>query len=709
MATDNTLKLQFNGNVLVRADGGTGLVEWISGSTDYKVSIEVNEDLYDPFTIILSDKNNEKALEVSAVKINGKKYATSFKIPRILKTGDRVNIGIIAQKKNKKDVVVSNALPVLISSGIAQPQGVTIDSKDVNNSGFAALLKLFKGGMVIKNVSIESETVGGAEDKYLYITYDTTEANGKKVKIGKVSNGLIGMGAQIIRKNGDGGGAKLGASSKLVGQQEGAAMGYNTEAGRGFAGGSGAKTHEGIAIGYGASAITKSNNTFVDGIAIGKFSSIDKDSSYATAIGGYSKITKSERSVAIGGGTNVNAGATLDKSPYSIAIGYKAKGERLSSGIVIGTNAGALGTSNTNSKTTQNPIAIGNKSYAAWGGAIAIGQNSLSGVVRNDDESINPIDGNASDDFYGTGKAQKKRQSVGSSSIAIGMNSNARRSQSIAIGRGADTYRWGAIAIGYSAVAGNEKVAGLDENSDYVAETVDKKTTSGYSAVAIGAYAKGIGSGSIALGNSCKATAASSVAIGSGATASASSAVQIGKGTNNKASSLQFRDKMLVENGKLQVNLTNDAISGNLPISKGGTGATTQLNALKNLGIYHGVQEIVFSSTNSKVTYADGNYVSTYQATVTYSAFLGLSKNFKFKNKPTIILTIEDETAVLYSFGIGVDSVNESQFTLRVQAGPNLYKKSAPYSEPYAKSLDKKGNPVFSNKMKIHYLIIGEK
>jgi hypothetical protein len=698
MATDNTLSLRFNGNQLVRADGGIGEVEWISGSTDYLVSIEVNKNLYDPFTIVLSDKNNEKALEIYACKISGKKYTAKFKIPRILKTGDRVHIGIIAQIKEAKDVIVSNALPVLISSGIAQPN-VSLKSSELNNSGFAALLNLFKGGMVIKKVSLIQETINTVPGKYLYITYDTTDKTEQKINLGKVTSSLVELGAQTSRENGDGGGAKLGYNSKLIGQQEGGAVGYATEAGRGFAGGSQAKTHEGVAIGFGAKAqpvATNSNNKTVnvDGIAIGKASTIDEKSPYATAIGGYTKITESPRSLAIGGGTDANAGATLDRSPYSIVIGYKATGERLSSGIVIGTSAGALGTNNTGSSITQNPIAIGNKSYAAWGGAIAIGQNSLSGVVRNKDGTVNPINGNGSDDL--TNK--------GSSSISIGMNANARRSQSIAIGRGADTYRWGAIAIGYDAIAGNTS---LDEKANFKDETETNKSTSGYSSVAIGAYAKAKGSGSVALGNGTQATQASSVAIGAGAKSTAASAIQLGNGTNDTKLSLKFRDKYLVRDGKLEVDLGGkDKISGILPISKGGTGAKTQLQALKSLGIYHGVRQIDFSSDNKNVTHNFSNFTAVFEESLTFADLLGIS-GLEFEKKPTILLTIEDETSVLYSFGLGVNKVTKTGFILRVQAGPNLLKSKAPYAEPYGTGI-KNNQGVFSNKMKIHYLIIGE-
>ena len=53
--TDNTLKLNFNGNMLTSTNGSTNEVEWIGGNDKYNVEINVTDGKkYSYFHIILS-------------------------------------------------------------------------------------------------------------------------------------------------------------------------------------------------------------------------------------------------------------------------------------------------------------------------------------------------------------------------------------------------------------------------------------------------------------------------------------------------------------------------------------------------------------------------------------------------------------------------------------------------------------------------------
>lgn len=670
MANNNVLNLRFNGTILTRADGGVGEVEWISGSENYTVSVDVNKDLYSYFHIILSDKNNERALEIYACKISGTKYTTNFKIPRILKSGERIHIGIIAKKNDSNDVIVSNAFPVKINSGIAQPSVSAIDSNDVHNSGFAAMLNLFNGAKVFKNATIKSLTKNGVAGNYLYLTYSTNDGKTQEMEVGKVSTDLAGLGIQISRKNSQGGGAKLGATSSLIGTQEGGAIGYGAIAGKGFAGGKLAETDEGVAIGAAASAKPVVDGKSKDAIAIGRYAEVDVNSAYATVIGGYAKAINSERSVAIGGGTDVNAGAILEKSPHSIAVGYKSKGENLSGGIVVGATARAIGTQNKNNGTKQANMAIGDNAIAALGGSIAIGTKARCGVVESNGE-INIPKGNDTDDATGI---NSKGDYKAFSSIAIGYGANARRSHSVAIGRSADTHRWGTVAIGFDAIAGSTNdEAKLDENATFDTETNKNKakTTSGYAAISIGAYSRAKGSGAIAIGNSANALNYTSVAIGSGAKSKASGAIQLGNGENIVAESLQFREKMIVKDGKLQVDLKTDDITGTLPVSKGGTGAGKGHDALKNLGIQRGTLEIKIESKNRN---SSGNVYANFSHTFEIA--------YKDGTRPTVVATLHDTenkgTAISDRFGINIVSTTNKKFGGNIQVGPNH--KGEPYN-----------------------------
>ena len=69
----NILNLRFSGEILTLINSQVDEVIWYNGNDNYQVAIEV-EDTYDYFHIILSDKNNEKVLELKTCKLNGNKY-----------------------------------------------------------------------------------------------------------------------------------------------------------------------------------------------------------------------------------------------------------------------------------------------------------------------------------------------------------------------------------------------------------------------------------------------------------------------------------------------------------------------------------------------------------------------------------------------------------------------------------------------------------
>ena len=654
---NNVLKLEFTGTTLQIKEGmGIWEPQWINGNTNYEVNVAVNLDTnnngiieneeniaYDLFNIVLANPKNDKVLELQvAYLLEDGTYRGNFSFPGLLAGETIVHLGIIAKKTGEEDVVVSNPLEIKIVNSIAVPDGfdLSLEEDFKTPDGFLAfsnLITLFSTAKAIKDIRLVDITnENGQLEKNLAVTYIINDdSNPTTQYLGKVNSNLIDLGAQIKRGNNEGGGGKIGASASLIGNKEGFAGGYNTKASAGAAVGKEAKTSTGVAIGRGANSNTKEGKS----VAIGYNSSISEDVIASIAIGDYSEIAGSSRSIAIGGSRVKEQKTKVVDSPKSIALGYNTIANKVENGIAIGTEARIKGCDTP--KRDQDCIAIGNNAKSTLSGAIALG--SLATAGRNTLEDSDIPSGNISD--------ETDKEAFGA--IAIGSSAFARRGSSISLGTTSKTYRWGAIAIGDNSVAGKTN---SEANVDYKstkAMDIDMDHDRGGQAIAIGSHAVAKGTNSIAIGYLTKAAERTGVAIGYKAETSAKAAIQLGIGNNSKDKSLQFRDKTIVNSAQeLEVHLTKDKIKGALEVEHGGTGATTGHGARANLG---------FDCGSFEVTIKNGD---VYEGNIKF--------NTSFKKEPIVVLTIKDTTtSVPYRFTAMLDSCDKDKFRYKVQMGPN--------------------------------------
>ena len=635
----NILKLSFDGAKLFALEGENN-IEWVSGSTSYPVSIAVTDSAYDYFHIILTDSANKKVLEMDIGTLEIDEYDAAFYrgnflVPGVLQDKTRINIGVTAKRNNDSQLVVSSApFPITIRSGIGQPNIDLLDEETQYN--FSQLLNFVQAGLVLKQIFLEDRlNSNGQPEKQLGIRYYQNSETSKVTYLGRVNSDLIDLGAQIIRINNQGGGGKIGALSALTDSQQGFAGGYDASAGAGAAIGKGAKAKTGVAIGYQAKSEVQDGGTYA-GIAIGQEAHVDSKSASSIAIGDYSKITQSRRSIVIGGATLNDKSSTIKSSERTIGIGYNTQATSMVDGIIIGTEAiGQAGSTN----KSQNAIAIGPQARAALHGAIAIGQGAKTAFDGN---ALNIVAGNITDE----------NNSRGFGGIAIGQEAYSRRSASIALGKKSEAHRWGAVAIGTQAQAGStDSEAGLNSNSDYTKEK-DNTGKYGFCAVSIGALTKAYGSRSVAIGYHADAFDHSSVAIGAGAQARNIGAIQLGNGDNTVAYSLRFRDRHIVIENALQIDFNKDSIKNKLSISNGGTGADSVLSAQRNLGIQSGNFNIVIKDS------------SVYEGNIKFPK--------AFSSTPNVVLTIKDtSTSVPYRFTAMLDSCSNTEFRYKVQMGPD--------------------------------------
>ena len=396
-----------------------------------------------------------------------------------------------------------------------------------------------------------------------YVGVEETEV------IGPISPTLEGLGILEKRENTNtGGGGKLGTDSVLVGNRSGFAGGYEAKTSDGAAVGEKSLSTSGFAGGYKAQA--NSN----DGIAIGKDSSIENNNgtgiiaigTSATAknndrntivIGQSAEADNSYSSVVIGGTTlastpggkeysedpdgsdlpEISNRTRATESNQAVIIGHKASAQKTNNSVVIGALATSRGEDNQNAIYN---VSIGYNVITRNQSCIGIGVNAKAGT----DEKGNIVEGNTLQEQTGS-KLQ-------TSAIAIGRGAWARSHSTIALGKHSKAIHYGCISIGHSSVAGNMNEQASDKAS----------------------YEDDAGSKAIAIGWSANATAKNSV--------------QLGSGTNSTSNSLQFMTTTVVKDKAVQFNLSGSGAQGVLPISKGGTNATTAQAARKNLGIHYG-------------------------------------------------------------------------------------------------------------------------
>ena len=610
------------------------VVEWVVGQDAYDVEITTNsQNLI--YNFVITNLNNEpiESILMTAAENNGTTavYKVRSTIAKFLKSGSKIFIGVtyqIMDKSGKLTNYSSKPLPVILNSSINN----YVDPLELkaNFSVVADLLTKFNSAKAIEGF----EVVENSKDKTyeLFVKYVGIE---EKQSLKTITPSVEQLGLVIKREGDTGGGGTVGTDAEINYDKTGFAGGYGARTTRGaavgekaystsgFAGGSNAssKAGGGIAIGANSEVYQKSTS----GIAIGT-GSTNIDNTASIAIGRYSISNASSYAVVIGStgfdGTNDDKYITdrIDKdknslpplanqtratsSPRSVIIGYRAYGVRTEDSVIIGNSASSRSPKNL---ANRRCVSVGYMSITRNNSCISIGDEAKAGTTYYGLQ----ISGNKSEESKSGGYGNV-------SAIAIGRCAWARRHSSIALGKHAQAVQHGCLAIGHHSVAGNT-------NKQYNSKPSSEETDG-----------------------------SRSVAIGWRAVASASGAVQLGTGTNTTKDSLQFKGVTIVKDNVVQVNLSGKGMNGTLPLKKGGTGATSAAGARKNLGIYYGTQAVKdlkissLSSTGKNIT-------------VTFP------KDIKFSSPPQVIANLsfgsDDYDPACHHFFI--KSISKTGFVLR--------------------------------------------
>lgn len=283
-------------------------------------------------------------------------------------------------------------------------------------------------------------------------------------------------------------------------------------------------------------------------------------------------ITNSEKCIAIGNSSEVNAGSTC-----SIVIGDSAIANGAQN-IAIGDNRRCDGTKNVS-------IGCGKLDTVDINGDsnVCIGENS--NVHTKDNEPVNE-------------------------SVAIGKNARSESSNSVAIGKKAFSQQANGIAIGNG--AGTE-VMNNSVNSESIAIGHFARAD-GENSIALGYYSKGQ-KGGVAIGYQGKAKAEKGIAIGEWAVASVENGVAIGELAQTAADKpLVIRaGNKTVDGRKLPITMIQGDANGKISIIKGdGTDERIviqdEIEALKNAGGSGGSANplVNVKGANGDATIADG-------------------------------------------------------------------------------------------------------
>ena len=281
----------------------------------------------------------------------------------------------------------------------------------------------------------------------------------------------------------------------------GVAIGLNSQAGR--TAGSGT---EGYSTALGSNSYAYEANTIaIGGGQAGK--SASSNDPYAISIGGAS-FADADSAIALGRSAE-------GRGQAAIAIGHGADAREVYS-IAIGLDSQAGQADDAFAE--QNPIAIGNSTFAYETSCVAIGSNAIAG--KN----------GTSDDPYGTAIGASATANESQSS-AFGYLSEARGTQSTAIGSTADARETNCVALGFGSQAGQTDGGIAETNAlaigngsrAYNADTV----AIGSGAVA-GTNASAVEEGSVAIGALSDATKTNGVAIGHTAQSTVDYGIAIG-------------------------------------------------------------------------------------------------------------------------------------------------------------------------------------
>lgn len=566
------LKLQLEGVKLTPEDSTGDNIEWAVGQDCYRVQIRTNSKL-ETCIFLVADSNNRVVetllMDLFIDESNQSFYIADSQVAKLLKSGTKLYIGAVYGVKdtNTSEIRTFKTEPLKVQLNSTIDSHLDIADIAPNYTILQQIINKFESGKAIEALNCTKITNNNLLDDGMYLEIKYVGVKEPEL-IGPISPTLEGLGVLEKRENTNtGGGGKLGNNATLDGSKSGFAGGYSSKANAGAAVGEEAVSENGFAAGKNAKANSK------DGIAIGKDSSIENNNGTgiiaigtgATAknndrntiiIGQSAKADNSYSSVIIGGTTLASTpgeeysedpnGSDLPKisnrtrateSNQAVIIGHKASAEKTNNSVVIGALATSRGEDK--QKATYN-VSIGYNTITRNQSCIGIGVNAKAGT----DDKGNIVEGNTLQEQTGS-KLQ-------TSAIAIGRGAWARSHSTIALGKHSKAIHYGCISIGHSSVAGN-----INEQAN------DKAS-----------YEDDAGSKAIAIGWSANATAKNSV--------------QLGSGTNSTSNSLQFMTTTVVKDKAVQFNLSGSGAQGVLPISKGGTNATTAQAARKNLGINYG-------------------------------------------------------------------------------------------------------------------------
>ncbi|MGE8588503.1 MAG: YadA-like family protein [Alcaligenes sp.] len=313
-------------------------------------------------------------------------------------------------------------------------------------------------------------------------------------------------------------------------------------------GGESTATHDGVAVGYSASALNmgatalgrNASATGIGAIATGRYTSAQADG--AIAIGDDARATHTN-AIALGrraravGASGVALGDEARAMGYGNAIGYQADANN-SWANAIGFQAKANGAGSTG---------IGYKAIAGSIASVSIGWEAKANAAYSiaqgymADVSVTATDGIAlgRDSTVGANARQAlavgmAAQAKGASSIALGHLANAGHASSIALGTEANASGNQSLAVGLRSKANGQTamVLGMDAQAlgNYTTALGHEAKAGSAWTNAIGYQAEAMGSSSVALGSVASAAASASVAMGDHARVDATAASSLALG-----------------------------------------------------------------------------------------------------------------------------------------------------------------------------------
>lgn len=313
-------------------------------------------------------------------------------------------------------------------------------------------------------------------------------------------------------------------------------------------GGESTATHDGVAVGYSASALNmgatalgrNASATGIGAIATGRYTSAQADG--AIAIGDDARATHTN-AIALGrraravGASGVALGDEARAMGYGNAIGYQADANN-SWANAIGFQAKANGAGSTG---------IGYKAIAGSIASVSIGWEAKANAAYSiaqgymAEVSVTATDGIAlgRDSTVGANARQAlavgmAAQAKGASSIALGHLANAGHASSIALGTEANASGNQSLAVGLRSKANGQTamVLGMDAQAlgNYTTALGHEAKAGSAWTNAIGYQAEAMGSSSVALGSVASAAASASVAMGDHARVDATAASSLALG-----------------------------------------------------------------------------------------------------------------------------------------------------------------------------------